>query len=65
MTHEMFPLQIPIFLKKIFLVRSIYLFYYDRNQSAPGKNELCFIFSGESAKAMVSGSSFKKKVNIK
>lgn len=38
----------------------IYLFYYDRNQSVPGKNELCSIFLGESAKAMISGSSLKK-----
>lgn len=39
----------------------IYLFYYDRNQSVPGKNELCSIFLGESAKAMISGSSLKKR----
>lgn len=53
------------FLKKSSLLEVfIYLFYYDRNQSASGKNELCFIFSGESAKAMISGSSLKKKVNL-
>lgn len=56
------------FKKKNVLVGSIYLFiylfYYDRNQSVPGKNELCSIFLGESAKAMISGSSLKKKVNL-
>lgn len=66
MTHELFPLQIPILKKKrpCWKYLFIYLFYYDRNQSVPGKNELCSIFLGESAKAMISGSSLKKKVNL-